>query len=49
MSELRLRGQETRNAIWCDECEEWECVWCHDFNSLDSADVDKHAIAHDTP
>lgn len=34
---------ESEHAIYCDECEELECVHCHDFNAPTSREVDEHA------
>ena len=33
---------ETENAIWCEECEELECVHCHDVNGT-AAEIEAHA------
>jgi hypothetical protein len=33
----------TANAVYCDECEELECVHCRDFNARTAAEIDTHA------
>lgn len=28
-------------AVWCDECEQYECAICHDFNGTED-EVNAH-------
>jgi hypothetical protein len=30
-------------AIYCEECEEMECVYCHDFTAATTEEVNEHA------
>lgn len=43
-------SRETGHAVWCLDCEEWECTHCYDFSAPTSAEVDGHGrgcVEHD--
>jgi hypothetical protein len=36
---------ETEHAIYCEECDTLECVYCHDFNARTGDEVKAHALS----